>query len=79
MKVDYKKKEIYLTKKDIEEGVCPINRRWAVSMLRLFGPELRKEGILSRAIRCPDVAKEAFEPYGWKVIVEGEETKAVEG
>jgi len=79
MKVDFKKKEIYLTKKDVEEGVCPINRRWAVSMLRLFGPQLRKEGILSRAIRCPDVAKEAFEPFGWKVVVEGEEAKVAEG
>ena len=79
MKVDFKKKEIYLSKKDVEEGVCPINRRWAVSMLRLFGPQLRKEGILSRAIRCPDVAKEAFEPFGWKVVVEGEEAKVAEG
>jgi len=78
MKVDFKKKEIYLSKKDVEEGVCPINRRWAVSMLRLFGPQLRKEGILSRAIRCPEVAKEAFEPYGWKVVVEGEGPSVVE-
>ncbi|RKX55914.1 MAG: hypothetical protein DRP29_10095 [Thermodesulfobacteriota bacterium] len=72
MKIDYKKKEIYLSREDLEEGICPINERWAISMLRMFGPGIKKKGVLYHAIRCPEVAKKAFEPFGWKVIIEGE-------
>ena len=77
MKVDYEKKEVVLTEEDIKEAVCPLNVNWAVSMIQLYGPGERK-GVLGKVGKCPDVLKKALEPHGWKVIVEGEETKAVE-
>lgn len=80
MKIDKEKKIITLTKQDILESECPLDERWAVRMLQIYGIEGLKPGSkLYRFARCPEIAKKAYEPHGWKVIVEDEKVKSERG
>jgi len=58
--MEVKGRKVVLSRKEVEEeGLCPINRRWAIAALKLFGPTNNPRSRLYFFSRCPEVLKEA--------------------
>jgi hypothetical protein len=56
--MEIKGSEVYLTEDEVKSATCPLNVRWAVGMLAVYGLERKfKSELLESAKKCPEVLK----------------------
>jgi hypothetical protein len=70
--MEIKGQEVYLSKAEVESATCPLNTKWIVAALSLYGIEKKfNSEILESAKRCPEILKKLG--YRVKLKETGEE------
>jgi hypothetical protein len=65
---------VYLKESEVQEAACPLDTKWAVSQIRMYGADANFKGRLASLSRCPRVLEDA----GYQVKIEEEKTPETE-